>query len=220
MFWYWIILIIQPIGAWAYFFIYKLPDFRGRAAGNLAGLFQRRTSLEELRYRAEQTPTLANHLALGERLVEAKEYAEAVPHLETVVEREPGHCHALFALATCHMRLGCADQAAPILEKLIARDRWWSNYAAWRLLVEAKSQLGDKGAALETCRQLARLAPTLENRCLLAEHLLEQGQTDEARTLLQQSLDEHRFAPGPIRRRNRHWAGVARRLQKQIPTRV
>ncbi len=100
----------------------------------------------------------------------------------------------------------------------MARDR--SNYAAWRLLIEAKTATNDKAGALETCRELARLAPTLENRCLLAEHLLDHGLAEEARELQQKSLDEHHFAPGPIRRRNRRWAGVARRLQKQIPTRV
>ncbi len=222
-FWYFIVLIVQPFGAWAYFLIHKLPDWRGGSLGGLGGLgglFQRRASLDELRYRVQQTPTLANHLALAERLVEWQEYAEAVPHLETVVQREPQHCHALFALATSHTRLGKADQAVPVLEKLIARDRWWSNYAAWRLMIEAKEALADRVGALETCRELARLAPTLENRCLLAEQLLSHGLVDEARALLQTSLDEHRFAPGPIRRRNRHWASVARRLQRQIPSRV
>jgi hypothetical protein len=72
----------------------------------------------------------------------------------------------------------------------------------------------DEGA-LKTCQDLAKLAPSLRHRCLLAEHLLKAGRTDEARQLLDQALQDHYYAPGPLRRRNRHWAGEARRLQKQ-----
>jgi hypothetical protein len=50
----------------------------------------------------------------------------------------------------------------------------------------------------------------------LAERLLAEGLAQEARVLLQQSLDDHRFAPSAIRKRNRHWASVARRLQKRL----
>src|SRR5262245_5309414 len=69
VYWFLIILAFQPIGAWAYFFMYKIHDFRGDS-GWLTNLFHRRPSLEELRYQVEQTPTVANRLELGERLVE------------------------------------------------------------------------------------------------------------------------------------------------------
>jgi len=42
-----------------------------------------------------------------------------------------------------------------------------------------------------------------------------EGLTEEAHKLLEQSLEAHRFSPGPLRRLNRRWAGVARRLQKR-----
>src|SRR5262249_50335423 len=58
--WFWIILWFQPLGAWAYFFSYKLSDFRlGVGTGWMSNLFTRRASLEELRYRVEQSPTVA-----------------------------------------------------------------------------------------------------------------------------------------------------------------
>src|SRR4051812_44564464 len=84
--WFWAILVFQPIGAWAYFFTFKVHDFSSRS-GWLGDLFRRRPFLEELRHRAKQSPTPANWLALAERLIEIKEYAEAVPHLEGVLGR-------------------------------------------------------------------------------------------------------------------------------------
>src|SRR5262245_47522683 len=70
-FWFWVILLVPVLGAWAYFFAVKIGDFRGLRA---VPLFQRRVSLDELRFRAEQTPTLATRLALAERLIERGEH--------------------------------------------------------------------------------------------------------------------------------------------------
>ena len=62
--------------------------------------------------------------------------------------------------------------------------------------------------------ELARLARTLRHQCLLAQEFLEVGNAAEARELLERSLGDHEYAPGPIRRRNSLWASEARRLQK------
>ena len=214
-FWFWIILLLQPVGAWVYFFAVKVRDFSSLQGAQSWLSWQRRPSLEELRYQAEQRPTLATHLALGERLIEDGAYAEALPHLEAAHAREPEHCQVLYALARCHRELGRQGEAVPLLEKIIARDRAWSDYKAWRLLVEVRDQSGERPEALAACRELARISPTLRHRCLLAEHLLHEGLSEEARKLLEQSLEAYRFSPGPVRRLNRRWAGEARRLLKR-----
>jgi len=209
-YWFWIILIVPLVGPLAYFFIYKIHDFHG-----LASLYQPKVPLHELRYRAEQTPTLANHLALAQRLIDQKDFAEALPHLEKAHPMEPEHSQVMFSLAACYKETGQPDKAKPLLERIIQRDRTWSDYAAWRLLIETKETTGDKSGALATCQDLVKLAPSLRHRCLCAEHLLDAGQIGEARQLLDQALQDHYYAPGPLRRRNRRWASEARRLQKQ-----
>jgi hypothetical protein len=83
------------------------------------------------------------------------------------------------------------------------------------LLIRVQADGGDGDKALATCRELARFAPTLQHQCLLAERLLEAGQADEASKLLERALEDHRFAPGFIRRRNWRWAMRARRLQRE-----
>jgi tetratricopeptide (TPR) repeat protein len=158
---------------------------------------------------------LANHLALAQRLIEQKDYAGALPHLEKAHPMEPEHSQVMYSLAVCYKELGQPDKGMPLLQRIISRDRTWSDYAAWRTLVETHEEKGNKESALKTCRDLVKLAPSLRHRCLLAEHLLTTGQGDEARQLLDQALLDHYYAPGPLRRRNRHWASEARRLQKQ-----
>src|SRR5579883_901446 len=196
-FWFWVILLLQPIGTWVYFFAVKIKDYPGLQAPAAWLSFQRQPSLEELRYQAEQRPTLATHLALGERLIERGDHAEAIPHLEAASAREPDHCQVLYALALCRSELEHFQEAVPLLEKIIARDRAWSNYEAWRLLVMVRDRAGDGPGALATCRELVRISPTLRHRCLLAEYLFKEGLSEEAQKLLEQSLEDHRFSPGP-----------------------
>jgi hypothetical protein len=216
--WYWflVILFVQPFGTWVYFFVVKVGDFRGLRD---LPLFQKKTPLVELRYRAEQVPTLANRLALAQRLVEMHEYAEAVPHLEAVLNQEPTLSPALFALAKCHEEQERPEQAVALLEKILAKDGSWSNYAAWHLLIEVQADSGEGQKALAKCRELARLAPTLQHKCLLGKRLLAEGMNDEAAEILQRSLEEHQYAPAYIRRRNYRWASEARRLQRQALSR-
>ncbi len=208
-YWFFIIFFVPIAGPLAYFFLFKVHDFHG-----LGAWFQPKTSLHELRYRAEQTPTLANHLALAQRLIEQKDYSEALPHLEKAHPMEPEHSQVMYFLAVCYKETSQVDKAKPLLERIIRRDRTWSDYAAWRLLIETKEKNGDKGDALATCQDLVKLAPSLRHRCMLAEYLLESGQPGQARELLDQALQDHYYAPGPLRRRNRRWAGEARRLLK------
>lgn len=211
-YWIYIILFIPVLGAWAYFFLVKFPEL---GLGRGFSWPQWGPSLRELRYRAEHMPTLTNHLALAERLVQKDEHDEAVPHLEAALKREPDHGQALYLLARCHAASAEPARALPLLEKLIARDRYWSNYAAWYLLIEVRDALGDTAGAVAACRELARLSPTLRHQCLLAEHLLDQGERAEACELLDQALEEHSYSPGNIRWRNRRWASEAKRLLKE-----
>jgi hypothetical protein len=212
-FWYYVIFFVPVIGAWAYFFVVKGPDFKRFDTGNL---FKRRVSLEELRYHAEHTPTLANHVALAQQLMKGHEYQEAAGYLEGALKREPDHATALHSLAVCHIEEGRYDQAVPLLERILVIDAHWSHYAAWHQLIEVKAAAGDLEGALTTARDLVKRAPSLQHHCLLAERLLDAGETEEAAQLLEQSLQDYAYAPPGVRRINRRWASQASRLQKQL----
>lgn len=209
--WFWMILAFQPFGAWAYFFIYKTKDF-SYGPGWFSSLFHRRPSLEELRYRAEQSPTPALRLELAEHLSEAGAHAEAVPHLEAVLAREPNHCQALFLLGQAHRQLGQRERALPFLRKLVGHHAAWNNYEAWHALISLCRETGDTVGAVAHCRELVRAAPSLEHRCLLAEHLLATGDNGEARQVAEQGLASYRYLTGPSRRRDRPWVGKAKQL--------
>jgi hypothetical protein len=211
-FWYWIIFFFPILGAGVYFFAVVAPQLR---SGNFTW-FQRKVSLEELRYRAEQTPTLANNLALGQGLIAKQAFAEAIPILEAAHKVEPEHGSVLYALAQCHTRQNQFDQAAAFLERIIKRDPRWSDYDAWRLLIETHLDAGHDEAALEKARDLVRVAPTLRHKCILGEILIDQSYKGEARNLLEQALEDHAYTPAPLRRHNRAWARQAGKLLRRI----
>lgn len=214
-FWFFLILFVPGIGAWAYFFAVKAGDFNWSWDWLR---WQRRPSLAELRYRAEHVPTLTHRLDLAERLVEQQEFDEAVPHLEAVLAQEPGLSPALSALALCHHEQGRSEQAVALLEKIIARDSSWSDYAAWRSLIKVRADCGQNDRALAAGRELVRVSPSLQHQCLLAECLLAEGLASEAGKVLDRALEDHQYAPGFVRRRNRPWASRAKRLRKQALT--
>lgn len=213
-FWVWIILIVPGLGAAAYFLVHKAPDYWEPLGSWISS--PRKPSLDELRYQVEQAPTLARNLALGEALIERGQHAEAQPFLEAARKQEPEHGEVLYSLAVCRVELGCPAEALPLLESILARDKHWSDYRAWHLLVQAKDRMGDSAGALDSCRALVRLSPTLEFQCLLAEHLLSAGKFEEAKTILAEGLNAYRYAPGALRRRNRRWAKQAKHLQKKV----
>jgi hypothetical protein len=185
-------------------------------AGGNAGWFQRKVSLEELRYRADQTPTLAHNLALGQALIAKGAYAEAIPILETAHKVEPEHGSVLFALAKCHAGVNQVDHAAAFLERIIKRDPRWSDYDAWRLLIEIHQDAGHHDVAVEKARELVKFAPSLRHKCILGEILIDDGNKGEARALLEQAVADHAFTPAPLRRPNRDWAKRAGKLLKRI----
>ncbi len=212
-YWLWVILFFQPIGAWAYFLLVKRHDFG--SIGGVSLLGPRRPSLDELRYRAEQTPTLTTRLELAEALIERGRHVEAMPYLEAALKVESDHCQVLYFLALCWTEQGEPAKALPLLDRIMARDRAWSDYRGWRLLIASRVQTGDGVGALALSRDLARVAPTLQHRCLLAERLMADNLNDEARAMLEESLESHRYAPGHVRRRNRKWASHAKQLLKR-----
>src|SRR5205085_12567545 len=109
---------------------------------------------------------------------------------------EPDYCAGLYALAVCRLATGAAEQAVAPLEKLIHRDSRWANYRAWPTLVDVQLARGRPADALAACRGLEKRLPTLENKCLLAEHLLDNGIPSEAVQLLDRRWRTITTAPG------------------------
>jgi hypothetical protein len=216
--WFWVILLFQPFGAWAYFGAVFLRNLRIGRGVSSEPFWQKKLSLDELRYRAERTPTVFNRMALAQRLMEHADYAEAIPILEVVMAADDIFCQPKHDLALCHLARHEPVRAIILLKQLLQRDYRWSNYRAWRTLIAAHTDNNDPPAALQACRELAKMVPTLENKCFLAEHLLDNNLHSEAINLLDQALEDHAYSPLGKRLKNWRWARFAHRLLQEAET--
>ena len=214
--WYFVILFLQPVGAWVYFFVIVVRGFR--LGGSSGPLWQKRLTLAELHYHADRMPTVKNRLALAEGLMAKGKHAEALPILEAVLATDHIHCQAMHDLALCHLACGEPERAVAMLETLLARDYRWSYYRAWRTMIDAQSACDRPAEALKACRELAKMVPTLENKCLLAEHLLDNKLAPDAVELLDQALEDLAYQSLGKRLKNWRWARDARRLLRQAET--
>lgn len=210
-YWYWVIFFFQPLGAWVYFFGIKVRTLRWSGI-RLTGSGQRYQSLEQLRYSVSRSPTVANRIALSERLMEKGAHDEAIPLLEAVLAVEPNYSLVLHALAECRLATGNPEQAVAPLEKLLQRDPCWADYRGWRTLLAVHRARERPEDALVTCREFVKRVPTLENKCRLAELLLDNGKAGEAVSLLDDALEEQQYAPWSDRWRNWRWSRMAQQL--------
>jgi hypothetical protein len=217
-FWYFIIFFLQPVGAWVYFFVIFLRGFRFGNGMSSGPLWQRKLSLDELRYHAERMPTVNNRLAFAQGLMLKGRHAEAIPILEAVLATDQIHCQAMHDLAVCHLACNAPEHAIAMLQQLLQRDYRWAYYKAWRTLIDAHAASQKPDEALKACRELAKMVPTLEYQCLLAEHLLDNHLKSEAIEVLDQALEDHAYTPMGKRMKNWRWARQAQRLLKEAET--
>jgi hypothetical protein len=219
-FWYFVILFLQPFGAWVYFIVFIVRHARLGSGGAIStgALWQRKLSLDELRYHAERMPTVNNRIAFAQGLMAKGRHAEAIPILEGVLAADQIHCQAMHDLAICHLACGDAEQSVAMLRKLLDRDYRWGYYRAWRTLIDAQTACQKPNEALKACRELAKMLPTLENKCLLAEHLMDNNLKPEAIEVLDQALEDNDYLPWNKRLKNWGWARHARRLLQEAET--
>lgn len=211
--WWYIILFVPLVGALAYFIAERRWNF---GVAFPTHWFERKTPLAELQYRAEQTPTLANHLALAERLVALKRFNEAIPQLERAQKLEPTHAPTCYELAQCRLATGAAAESETLLQKIVAREPRWNDYAAWRLLIETQERLERPADAVDTARQLVKQSPRIQHKVILARLLIDTDADGEARLLLENAVQEQQFANRATRRLNRPWVKEANRLLREL----
>jgi hypothetical protein len=128
------------------------------------------------------------------------------------------HCQAMHDLALCHLACQAPEQAVAMLQRLLQRDYRWAYYKAWRTLIDAQGACQKPEEALKACRELAKMVPTLEYKCLLAEHLLDNHLKSEAIDVLDQALEDHAYTPLGKRLKNWRWARHAHRLLHEAET--
>ena len=205
---YWYIVLLIPFGAWVYFFVVKVHDF------NLAWLRRMlkrdgASTLRELRYRVDKTPSAENRIRLADALFDQGQYGEAADLFRLALESHPQDLLAMTGLGFSLKELGRLDEAITHLGRVVEEQPSFRDYTVCLELADAYKKAGRSGEATAVLEGLVVAQPTVKHRLALAEHLSDLGRRRDAQALLETALEDHEYSPPFIKRRDRRHAEAA-----------
>jgi len=217
--WIWVLALLSLPGAIAYIAVEIIPElFRSRTAQRTArGLRKAMDPERELR-RYENEARIGSNVAsrqrYAEELVRHRRYDEAIAQyrqaLSGLYEHDP---NLMLGVAQAQFGKGDATAARSTLDELIRLNPDFRSPAGHLLYARALEGEGNVAKALEEYRIVAGSFPGAEAAVRYAQLLKAQGQTDEARRVARELLQQARIAPGHYRRAQREWLEAAERLE-------
>ncbi len=213
---YWYLIMWVPLGPLAYFFTVKIHDYDLPRLKRFLR-FERPPSVEALRYRLRETATPANKLALAQALVDAKQApAEAAELFREVLRWEANDKRAQYGLGLALVQTGDVPGALDVLGRLVQQDPNFHDYDAWREVAELRWKSGAREAAVEDLEGLSQQTHRVDHRLALAQRLVELDRKDEARKLLESTVEAYKHSPRYIQRRDARARRGARALLKTL----
>ena len=214
-FWYLIILFL-PFGAFIYFGVIKLPELTGRKPKAPATFVSAGPSLEEVAELARQTPSELNKLAFADKLAELRRFPEAVGRYRDVLRQSKDSREALHGLARTLLAMGRPLDAVEELANLMEIDPAFRDFSAALDYAEALWQAGKQEDAIGLLTGLVSVSKRINHRMALAHYLKERGDSVTARSELDQALREFAAQPDFVQRRDQLWADRARKLRAEL----
>jgi hypothetical protein len=211
---YWFMIIFfVPFGAVVYFFVHKLDEFN---LHKLVTLFRSPPTIDQLKYRYRDSPSLDNRLALAHGLAEMGRHVEAIVEFEGILASRPDEHAALWGLGMSRAALGELEEASAELAKLVSAAPSYNDWEPWAMLAGIQHKRGLRSESLETLRTLVRKSSRADHQMLLAEALIAAERYEEAEVMLERICEDHDHAPDFVRRRDRRVVARARRLREDM----
>ena len=215
---YWFLICWIPFGDWAYFFAVKIhdPEF----SRIWRKFFQKRISLDDLRYAYKMSPSALNKLTLAQALHDKGQFEEAVTLSEELLKFEPDNKVYQFLHASCLIGMKKIDEASGVLETLIEKDFSFRNYEAATTLALLYVEKKEGEKAVQLYRRVVKSSSQLRYQIELARILAEQGNAAEARQIVDDAIQQFKHEPKFIQRRDRRELGVAKKVRKMLESGV
>ena len=213
--WIFIIIFLQGLGSFAYFFLRFLPRGNNAFLKKLMARFRTR-ELNRLRIEAKQIGNPYHWLQYGEKLRELRQYPQAEQAYRTALKKDSENRQALWGLAICLEKQKKFEDAFLAITQVYQQDPAYKfgdvSLARARLLItldrwnEARDHLE---AHVQRWRQP-------EGLYLLARCQVYQQNVEEAKRTLEMLLMDIEASPSAIARKQKKWKRKAKKLLRTI----
>jgi hypothetical protein len=215
--WIFLLIFLPGIGPLIYFVMEILPGLTGglgarRAARRVGKLVDPGRSLRQHQLDYERSRNVDTATRLANELVREGRNDEAIK----VCEESRGGVFAddptlLMALAAALFAKREFGKAIETLDELRAKNPQFRSPDGHLLYARALDEEGRTAKAIEEYEALARYYPGAEARVRLAQLQQKVGNTETARRLFGQIVEDARLAPKHFQRAQREWIDVAKK---------
>ncbi len=214
-FWFWIILIIQGIGPFVYFFARYLPN-RSYHQPVVLNFLSNRKEVQRLEMATIQIGNAYHHVQYGEKLMSLKRWPQAKESFEAALRKDPFSIQAMWGMACSQMALKNYQEAQPLLESILEKDPGYKFGDVSMAYGKTLQELGEVQKARDHFSEHLKRWRQPEACYRLAQLLFEDNQTPQAKDVLQNLLVDFRASPSSFNSRHRQWKRKAKSLLSQI----
>jgi tetratricopeptide (TPR) repeat protein len=197
-----------------YFFVEVLPGWNWKLPA--IERFERRRRRQWLEKMASESPSTETMTELAKLCALERDDQRAVELFSAALERDPDDTESLYGRGAAQQRLGRHQEALDDLAKVYEQDPAHSFHQAALRLAEAHEQLGRDDAAEAVYRSILSRTTVSGAYYGLGALLAKQGNSDEARALMQEILSKQTGLPRYLRRQERPWVRKAKALLKTM----
>jgi hypothetical protein len=219
-YWLMVLFAFPGLGSIIYGLMIWLPDARNSRQGRrfentLVNVLDPHRELREAHEALDIAATPDNRLRMAHALVNANKAAEAIPHYQNVLRGIYADDPKIQTfLAHAFLEAGNAEEAKEQLDKIIQKNPNYKSPEGHLLYARAVAQLDDRKQAREEYETLIGYYVGLEARARYVESLLEWGDLDRAKPLLDESLKMAKRMPRSARQINQEWISLLEKSNK------
>lgn len=212
-YWLWIILILGPVGSLIYLAVEALPDLRDP---DFFKVFPRRRRIRELEATVTENPSAGNYEELGQLYIDEGKWQKARDAYNKSISARTDSPDPFYRRGIAEVELGEFLAAVPDLERAVQADPKYDFLRAAGLLAFACGKTGQNEKADKLFAEVVKTSTLTETQYHYAEFLAAQGRKAEAKDWLQRIIAKRQTQPGFLRRRERKWYWLTRKLLAMV----
>ncbi len=212
-YWLFIILFLGPVGSLIYLAVEALPDLRDP---DFFKVFPRRRRIRELEATVTENPSAGNYEELGQLYIDEGKWQKARDAYNKSISARTDSPDPFYRRGIAEVELGEYLAAVPDLERAVHADPKYDFQRAAGLLAFAYGKTGQNEKAERLFADVVRTSTLTETQYHYAEFLAAQGRKAEAKEWLQRIISKRKTQPGFLRRRERKWYWLTRKLMAMV----